>query len=312
MNIGILGTGFGSYHAELYAKRTDINSIYVFGRNEKKLEELKNKFGVKTTTNIADIIENPDIDLIDICLPSSLHKQYALMALEQGKHVFCETPVSISLDDAISMQQAKELSDKQLMVDLFLRFEGPYQLIADYSKNGTYGKVKKIHITRYTAPIWGDLGLGNITKNLMIHDIDFVTYLLGATDNIEVSKTSLDEKQCAVSAICNYDNAFAVIEASSMMPNTYPFSVSYEIIFEQAVVRFYEEYYPDRCDTKLTLFTADHVEDVPIDKTSSYENCIDHVLDCITTSMSPKNDVGEAVKSLRMAETISMKLTNSK
>lgn len=311
MNIGILGTGFGSYHAELYTKRTDIDEIYVFGRNEKKLEELKNKLGVKTTTNIVDIIENPDIDLIDICLPNPLHKQYAIIALEHGKHVFCETPISVTMDDAIAMQQAKEKSNKQLMIDLFLRFEGPYQLIADYAKNYNYGKIKKLHITRYTAPIWGDLGLDHITKNLMIHDIDFVTYLFGATDHIEVSKTSLDEKQCAVSAICTYDNAFAVIEASSMMPYAYPFSVSYEIIFEKAVIRFYEDSYQDRCDTKLTLFTADHVEDIQVDNTSSYENCIDHVLACITTSKLPKNDVSEAVKSLRMAETISMKLKNS-
>jgi predicted dehydrogenase len=73
MKIGILGTGFGVYHAKIYSKLKNIDSIIIWGRDEVKLKNIKNDINIKTTTNINDILDDPDISLIDICLPSSLN-----------------------------------------------------------------------------------------------------------------------------------------------------------------------------------------------------------------------------------------------
>lgn len=301
MKIGVLGTGFGAYHVELYSQIKEVETIYVFGRKSEKLEDLKSKFGIQIVTDIDEIMKNNYIDLVDLCLPNALHSKYAIQAIEHGKHVFCETPVAYSMADAIAMQNAKQKSGKQLMVNLFLRFEHAYETLSDIAQKGEYGKLHKIQIQRYTPPYWGDLGKSKIVTDLMIHDIDFVSYLLGMPSKIEATKTVGKEGQCAVSALCSYDNAFAEINSSSMMPNTYPFAVSYEVIYDHAVVRYYEDGYQDHRDTKLTVFTDDCRKDLPLLENNCYDKAIHYALDMIKTAEKPKNDISDALVSLEMA-----------
>lgn len=97
MNIGILGTGFGAYHASLLKQMEFVNQIVVFGRNEAKLLKLKEELGVEITMNAEDILSDPAIDVVDICLPSALHKTYAVEALRRGKHVFVRRQLFWSL-----------------------------------------------------------------------------------------------------------------------------------------------------------------------------------------------------------------------
>lgn len=171
MKIGILGTGFGSYHANIYSKMSNVDSIQIFGRNEDKLKKIEKDLQINTTNNIHDIITNKDIDLIDVCLPSSLHRQYAIEAMKNGKDVFCETPVALSLEDAIAIKQAAKQYGKRVFVDMFIKFEQPYDYIHKVIEENTLGKLKALHIRRKTPHLWGDLGLSKITTNLMIHEL---------------------------------------------------------------------------------------------------------------------------------------------
>lgn len=114
MKVGILGTGFGAYHTELFSKIDNVDTIYVFGRKKEKLKELETRLGIHPVTNINEILENDEIDLVDICLPSDLHCTYAIQALEHNKHVLCEAPVAFNLTDAIAMQVAQKKSGKLL------------------------------------------------------------------------------------------------------------------------------------------------------------------------------------------------------
>lgn len=298
MRVGILGTGFGAYHAELYKKMNEVEEITVFGRNLEKLEDLKSKLKVHITTDINEVLENKSIDLIDICLPSALHREYAIKALEHGKHVFCETPVAYTMEDVIAMQTAKEESGKQLMVDLIALFEPGNETFMKMLNEGDYGDIRKIQIQRFTPPIWGDLGINTIVTDLMIHDIDFVTYLLGAPNKIQADKIQVKERQSAVSAFCTYDTAFAEINGSSMMPSAYPFSVTFEVFCDKAVYRYYERCYQDHEDRKLILYTDEAIQEIPLDESSCHENAIRYAIEMIQTQKEPINDISTAMASL--------------
>ncbi|MBE5960572.1 MAG: Gfo/Idh/MocA family oxidoreductase [Lachnospiraceae bacterium] len=303
MNIGILGTGFGAYHAELFSTINDVNTIYVFGRNPEKLKNLESRLGIHPVTDINEIMENDKIDLVDICLPSNLHCTYALQALKHNKHVLCETPVATNIADAIAMQTAQQKSRKLLMVDLFMRFEHAYQVLASIVKSGEYGKLQKLQIQRNPPPIWGNLGPNNIVTALMTHDIDFVSYLMGRPEKMQVEKVLGKVGQYSVSLLCSYGNAFAEINASSMMPMGYPFSVSYEAILDNAVVRYYEDRYKgqnDRIDTKLTLYTENASKDI-IPHNDCYYEMIRYAVKMVQSAEKPINDISDAVISMDMA-----------
>ena len=70
MKVAVLGTGFGAYHVELYAKMEDVEEIVVWGRKEEKRKEIKEKFHVEVTNDMEEIWSDSAINLVDICLPN--------------------------------------------------------------------------------------------------------------------------------------------------------------------------------------------------------------------------------------------------
>jgi predicted dehydrogenase len=301
MKIGILGTGFGAYHAKIYSKLKNIDSIIIWGRDEVKLRNIKNDINIETTTNINDILDDPDISLIDICLPSSLHKEYTIEALKNGKHVFCETPVALTLEDAILMEQASKKYNKKIFVDMFIKFDGPYDILYKLVKEKKYGELKALHLKRKTPPLWGSLGLDEITTKLMLHEFDFVTWLLGPSDDIISTSTQKDKDKAHVETIMNYENFFVEIQCSSMMPEYHPFTTAYEAVFENGTLQYLENGYYNRTEKSLKLFTDDCQQEIELSEVDCYESAIKHVLECIEKDVPSKLSIDEAIISLETA-----------
>lgn len=300
MKVAVLGTGFGAYHVELYAKRNEVEEIIVWGRKEEKLKELKEKFHVGTTDNMEAVWSDRTIDLVDICLPNHLHKETALKALRAGKHVFIETPVAESLEDAEAILKTAEQYGRRVFVDLFLRFEYPYEYLYQLVKAGKAGAVKELQIKRETPPWWGNLDSGHIGINLMMHDMDFVTRLLGEPDHIFASSIDVREQQSVVTAALSYKGCSALVRGVSAMPQTYPFSVGYEAVLEHGTVRYYEDGYADgTTHTKLELFCEDKKEEIPLPQVNCYEAAVGHVLQCIKENQASCLDIREAICTLR-------------
>lgn len=307
MKVGVLGTGFGAYHVEQYSKIKEIEEIFVYGRNRFKLEELRNRFNVIPIYCIDDILNNAQIELVDICLPNDLHAQYSIEALEKGKHILCEVPVTLSIEDAKAIINAQKVCNKLAMVDLFLRFDFAYYYLQNLCRIKTYGELKFIQIQRKTAPRWGDLGIDKISTDLMIHDLDFITWLLDAPKEVTAKVIKGPKGQCTVSSLHGHENACSQIIASSMMPNSYPFAVSYEATFERAVVRYFKDYHNDKTVSELMLF-ADNRDNIEIREENCYENVIRHAVNCVQYGIEPINTVSDALKSLNIALEIKKQL----
>ena len=82
MKIALLGTGFGQAHAAVFAQRPDVEEVVVFGRTPGKLAAISGQFGFATTTDLDALIADPSVDLVDICLPTRLHAEVAVRAMQ--------------------------------------------------------------------------------------------------------------------------------------------------------------------------------------------------------------------------------------
>lgn len=311
MNIGILGTGFGYDHAKFYKKMTNVDSLTIFGRNEEKLKEIEKDLNINVTNNIENIITNKNIDLIDICLPSALHKEYAIEAMKNGKDVFCETPVALNLEDAIAIKKAADKYGKKAFVDMFIRFEPAYEYIYTIVKENSLGKLKALHVKRKTPHLWGDLGLSTITTNLMIHEFDFVTWLLGNPKEITALGVEGKAEESPVCSLLKYNDAAVEIESSSMMPPPHPFSVAYEAIFENGTIEYIEDGYSDREEKSLKLFTNHDEKAIEIKNKNCWEEAFKHVIECCEKNISTRLSIDDAVASLKIALEIKDILINS-
>lgn len=301
MKVAVLGTGFGAYHVELLKKIESVDAICVFGRNPQKLAVLHEKFGVTVTTDIETIWGDADIDLVDICLPGALHRQYMIEALERGKHVYCETPFAITRADAGQMLAAARRSGKKVCVDLFVRFQPPYTYLYEKQAAQTYGQLKSLRIYRKTPPIWGDLGPKTIVPNLMIHDIDYATWLCGQPRGVQGHIVNGQPGQCAVIGVLQYADCFVEVSGVSMMPMSSPFAVGYEAIFERAVIQYREDSFKDREVSSLEVVTAAGVEKVELPRENCYEKALRHVVDCILHDTEPINGIEAAGVSIEVA-----------
>lgn len=314
MNIAILGTGFGAYHAGLLTKMEAVDRVTVFGRNTDKLHKLKEELNVAITTSIDDIMSDSAIDIVDICLPSNLHRQFAIQALQAGKHVFCETPVCWDKEDGESMLKAEIQSGKRILVNQFIKFDSAYRYLYEAAQTKKYGRLLKLTLRRETAPLWGDLGFDAISTNLMIHELDFINWLLPEFTLTSVWGSSNGDKpqQAMVQASFNTANQMVEIITSSQMPDNYPFTVGYEAYFEQGKLVYHEsEDNQGNSDSALYEFGVLGKHLIVLDKDNSYEKSLQYALHSFQCGSGSTLSLEQALRSLDIAIEVKHKLTNA-
>jgi UDP-N-acetylglucosamine 3-dehydrogenase len=95
-------------------------------------------------------LDDPRIEAVDLCVPNHLHRALAVRALEAGKHVLCEKPIALSLEDADAMLAAADRNGRFLMIGHVLRFWPEYvraSLLKDGVLVGAVGPVRAGAIT---------------------------------------------------------------------------------------------------------------------------------------------------------------------
>src|SRR5258708_34438698 len=139
LNIGLIGSGFmGQAHADAYRRagilyrdlpRTPV--LYAIAdQNDALAEQARSRLGfVKAYGDWRQLIEDPEVDVVDITTPNHLHVDPALAALEAGKHVYCEKPMAVKVEDAQRTATAAKKSSVKKFV-AFYNITTPATLIA--------------------------------------------------------------------------------------------------------------------------------------------------------------------------------------
>lgn len=116
IRIGIVGAKFaGSFHADCWATVRDISIVAVADLDQKARDEFKAKYGIpKGYGDYKELIQDPGIDAVDICVPNFLHAEVAIAAMEAGKDVICEKPLATTLADGLKVVAAQKNTGKRL------------------------------------------------------------------------------------------------------------------------------------------------------------------------------------------------------
>jgi predicted dehydrogenase len=151
--LGIALVGLGQYATGQLAPALEQTSdCYLAGivtGSAEKAEKWKKQYGIPDKNiynygNFDAIKDNPDIDIVYVVLPNSMHAEYVLRAAAAGKHVICEKPMALSVDDCDRMIDACKNAGKMLSIGYRLHFE-PYNMeMARLGQQQLFGPVKKI------------------------------------------------------------------------------------------------------------------------------------------------------------------------
>lgn len=178
---------------------------------------------VRTYTSVDEMLEQEKgrIDYVDICVPTFLHAEIAIKAMEAGFHVMCEKPMARTVEQAQAMIDASKRTGKKLMIAHCNRFYEATMLIRETIESGELGKVRSAEYYREGGsknPMgwnnWfrdGDLS-GGATLDLHIHDVDVINWLFGTPKAVSVGAASVVTKN-GYDALCAnfyYDNGVFV------------------------------------------------------------------------------------------------------
>lgn len=141
VNYAVIGARFGYSH--LYgASRSEKANLVCFCDTDTELAETRKKeFGVPYVTDMDEIINNPDIQAVSIALPDQMHKDVTIRALRAGKHVMCEKPMALKLDECKEMIAVAKETGKFLMVGQVCRYTPGFKKAKELIDAGEIGEI---------------------------------------------------------------------------------------------------------------------------------------------------------------------------
>ena len=187
IRIGVIGFGYwGPNLVRNFVEAPATRVIAVADMNQDRLSLVQRRYpGVEVTSDYQELLKNPQIDAIAISTPVSTHFPLALEALQAGKHVLVEKPMTTSSEEALRLIDEAYRRNLVLMVDHTFVYTGAVRKIRDLIANGSLGQVYYYDSTR-------------VNLGLFQHDVDVIWDL--AVHDLSIMEYVLDESPIAVSA----------------------------------------------------------------------------------------------------------------
>jgi len=321
IRVGVIGLGMmGLTHLQVYAKRTDAKVVAIAERNPGRLSGQSRAAGniaglagggfdpasVKTYADGMELIRDPEVDLVDICLPTPAHFEHVKAALKRGKHVLVEKPLARTSKDAFRLARLAEKSKRIAMCAMCMRFWPGWTWLKDAIANKTFGNVKAATFRRLSShpggPIYssGELS-GGAALDLHIHDTDFIQYCFGPPKAV-ISRGYSHVTDAIDHIVTQYvydDVPLVLAEGSWAMAPGFGFSMQYTVNFERGTAIFDLSQNPP-----LRLVRdgkSEPVSDLPPGMGYEYE--IGYLLDCIQQHRRPQIvTLHDAARTIRIVE----------
>ncbi|MBO5294413.1 MAG: Gfo/Idh/MocA family oxidoreductase [Clostridia bacterium] len=267
LKIGLIGCGFmGSMHANCYQNINGACVTAVADLRPQKAEELARLSGAQIYSTGKDLIKKADVDAIDICLPTYLHAEHALLAMKKVKYVFIEKPVALTVEEGATLIEAARACDANIQIGQVIRFWDEYVALAEIVKKGTYGRVINANFRRLSPiPTWGwenwlldATRSGGAGQDLHIHDIDYVLSIFGKPQSFYSVKNTLGNTNDYVNTIMQYPDFVVGVEGTWGLPESYPFTATFRVVFENSVL--------ENAGGKLLCYDQNGVHEIKIEK----------------------------------------------
>lgn len=295
VRIGIVGIGgMGKVHYDNYKLINGCSVTAAVCHSEESRERAK-EMNLKPYDDLELMIKNEEIDVIDICTPTYLHKKYVVESLNLGKHVIVEKPLALHKKDAEEMFDLASEKKLLLFTAQVVQFTNETKVLKEAVGSGKYGKPLDGYFERIAGcPKWSKDGWlfdreksGLLPFDLHVHDLDLIISLFGKPEGYTYTSCGRREAGYREEYRFNYkfENLNVTAEAAWFNAD-YPFRASWRVYFERAVLEYDGE--------KLTLYQPDKeayvysfMEEVSVETginlpaTGMFNNELSHFIECI-------------------------------
>lgn len=322
VRVGVIGLGMmGLTHLDIYRKHPGVEVVALSDTNPDRLalkaavagniagqaqggDDLAN---VRRYDEARKLIEDPDVELVDVCLTTPMHRAYGEAVLAAGKHLMIEKPLARTAADAHALAQAAASAPGIAMAGMCMRFWPGWDWLKHAIDEQTYGPLRSLHLHRLASLPPGSFyrdgeGTGGAILDLHIHDTDFVQHCLGVPDAVHsrgLQGIGGQIDHVITHYLYEHDDAPLVSAHGGWdMAPGYDFQMRYVANFTDATAAF-----DIAAEHPLTLYRDGRAEPVAIPAGMGYEHELAYLIDCIEQGTAPSRvTLAEAAMAVQIVE----------
>ena len=176
--VGVIGTGFwGENQVRVFRQSRIADLVAICDADNKRAKEIGTKYGVPWFSDLTKFLRVPNLEAVTVCTPTQTHLRVGMLAIEAGKHLLVEKPMTGDERSADRLVNSARKAGVKLLVGFIERFNPGVKAVKRMLTQGVVGDV--IIATGRRVARWpiriGDVG---VVKDTAIHDIDAMRYLL--------------------------------------------------------------------------------------------------------------------------------------
>jgi UDP-N-acetylglucosamine 3-dehydrogenase len=305
VDIGICGCGFiGRIHARAYKAMPGVSIRAVFDSDPEKARAMAQDTGARSSDSFDALLSDERIEVVSICLPTFLHREHVVRALQAGKHVLCEKPIALTTDDALAMFEAAEQARGRFMVGLTHRFYTENLLVQEAAASGRLGKVLSCSACRLgVLPDWSAGGWmsdpalsGGAATDFIIHDIDLCNWIGGEprlvmAQGIRSPRGAWDYLDISI----DYESGVkGFVEGGWIFKGAWPFTQEHRILGEKGAAQWRSRMGKNiearmQADSVVGIFVEGREAEYPQwEKRDAFEREVEYFLECVRADKAPE------------------------
>lgn len=317
IRVGLVGVGgMGGCHFYNYEKVENAELVAVCDVRTDVAKQKVGKRNIKIYKNLDRMLKNNELDMIDICTPSYMHKDMAIKLLKKGYHVLCEKPMTLNAKDAKKVLDVAAQSDKNFMVAHVVRFMTPYMYLKSVIESGELGKLIRLDMKRISGiPTWSwedwmrdEKRSGGVATDLSIHDIDFVQSVLGLPDKIQAYRYNMKDNNDTV--VTNMIYGDTLVSCEGTWYNTgIPFHATFLAVFQNGSVELSDKLYKNGEAVDTGAKACDDADlGINVGNDDGYLKEMQYFVNCIIDGKKPTYVTPESsARSVELVDTIKKK-----
>ena len=322
--VGVIGCGKIAQvrHLPEYAENKDAEIAAVFDLCRERAEEVAARYGARAYDSYSELLADPDIDAVSVCAANAAHCEITVAALRAGKHVLCEKPMAITLEECERMVETAKETGKYLMVGHNQRLTKAHAKAKELLGKGEIGSILTFRTAfGHSGPetwaidsksIWffdKKMAAFGAMADLGIHKTDLIQYLTGRRIEEVMAVTATLDKQDASgkkigvddNSVCIYKMDNGIVGTMTASWTNYGAEENWTVLYgTEGVMHIYEDpkysIIIEKKDGSRVYYQADQIQ---TNTSQTKSGIIDAWISCLTEGREPEISGEEALWAMR-------------